>query len=122
MDFEQKEGFIAQENAAANKKSLLKEHKFMLLSTLFIITATLFVTLLPRNNKISNIINKPIITPPLVIITATPSPEPSVWASSSAILKIEKEARDLLGNIISTDYQDPVLSLPNIETRVDLSN
>lgn len=120
MDFEQKEGIVAQENTAINKKSILKEHKFMLLATLMIVMATLFVTFVPKNNTNRNLPTKPIITPPLAIITATPPPEPSRWASSAAILKMEKDTQDVQNNISSTDYQDPILSLPNIEIKIDL--
>ena len=122
MDLEQKEGILSQENTDSKKKSLFKEHKFMLLASLFIVLATLFVTLVPKNSVQNRASLKPIITPPLVIITATPSPEPSIWASSSAILKMEKDTRDLQNILNNTDFQDPVLSLPNIETSFSLTN
>lgn len=119
MDLEQKEGIVSQENTPLSKKSLVKEYKFMLLATILIVVATLFATFLPRGDSSRLLAPKTIITPPLAIITATPAPEPSRWASSAAILKIEKDTRDLQSNINSTDYQDPVLSLPNIDIRLD---
>ncbi|MBI3384582.1 hypothetical protein HY030_00090 [Candidatus Gottesmanbacteria bacterium] len=122
MDLEQKEGIVAQEKAIGSKKSLLKEHKFMLLATLLIVVATLFVTFLPRGSSQNLLPRRAIITPPLAIITATPPPAPSRWATSSAILKIEKDTRDLQSNINNTDYQDPVLTLPNIDNNVDFHN
>ncbi len=122
MDLEPKEGIASQEKISLNKKSLLKEHKFMLLATLLIVVATLFVTFLPRGNSSVLLAPKAIITPPLAIITATPPPEPSRWASSAAILKIEKDTRDLQSNINSTDYQDPVLALPNVDIKVNFVN
>lgn len=121
MEIEQKEGMSGQENSVSVKKSLFTDHKFMLLATLMIVMATLFVALLPKNNTAHNPI-KPIITPALAIITATPPPQPSQWASSSAILKLEKDTLSVLGNINNSDYQDPVLALPNIETRVEFFN
>lgn len=118
MEFEQ-EGLKTQENATKNQNILSKNRILVIASVLllFLITLTLILT----KSKTTDIrINKvPVITPPVVIITSTPAPVPPNWATSSAILKIDNDVRDLTSEIDTVDFSEPVLGLPQIDVKVD---
>ncbi len=120
MEFNEQEGIISQEKASVNtKKAINGKIVFLIIIVIVLITATL--SILPKSN-VAIVVNRPsIVTPAPVIITATPPPQPSKWASDSAIIKIEKRNQDLGNEIKNADFSEPVLSLPNIDTNVDFT-
>lgn len=122
MEFEAQEGLKSQENETRKNSFLLSKNvTLILLSLLLLLIITITVTFLgtSKNKVPENLV--PIVTPPIVIITATPRPVPPDWASSSAILKIDNDNRNVKSEIDNTDFSEPALNLPAIDTKVDFN-
>lgn len=119
MEFNENEGIVSQENATINSKKISSKTIILIIVTIILVTTTL--VLLPKSDK-AVVINRPtVITPKPIIITATPPPQPSRWASDSAVLSIEKNNQDLKNEITNIDFAEAGLSLPNIDTNVDFT-
>lgn len=123
MEFEAAEGIKSQENITRSSNKRLTASKIVIILTL-ISTSIIVVALLLINGKgdTATTNNTPVVTPPIIAVTSTPKPIPPNWASSSAILKIENDNRNLKNEIENTDLSEPVLALPLIDTRVNFNN
>lgn len=121
MEFEQ-EGLKTQENTAKKNPMIFTKNLILVVSSLILLFLIVLVLVLSNQQKNHiQVANVPIITPPAVVITATPAPIPPKWASSSAILKIDNDIRDLKTEIDNTDFSESVLALPSIDTKVDFT-
>lgn len=116
------EGIPSQEQGTIDKApSALtpKTKKLVIGSIVVLVLVVLFVLFIAGNTTKKQSGQKtPIITPPYFVVTATPPLQPSRWASDAGVLKIEKDVNVLDNGLTNIDLNEPVLSLPNIDTHV----
>lgn len=119
MEFE--EGMQTQEKSFDKPTKMSPHAKLILLLCGFLVLLMLvFILVLPQATVTEENIPRPsIVTPPLVIVTATPAPELSRWATDSATLKIEEQNRNLADELLNLDLTESALALPNIQTNVN---
>lgn len=118
MDFEE-EGMTSQEKNFESKPKLNTIYtRLLLVLGVFLILVFLVIVLIPRKKIIEQTPRPSIITPPLVIVTATPPLEPTRWASDAAVLKIYEQNKNLASELLNIDLTESSLALPNINTNV----
>ena len=118
MEFEE-QGMPSQEKATETPGFLQNHLKLILVLGLFLFVVTLLtMVLIPKKQLETQYPQPSIITPPLVIVTATPALEPSRWATDAAILQIEEQNKNLTDELLNVDLTESPLALPNIDTNV----
>ncbi|MBI3981193.1 hypothetical protein HY345_04305 [Candidatus Microgenomates bacterium] len=118
MEFEE-QGMPSQEKITETPSFLQNHFKLILVLGLFLLVAMLLTTvLIPKNPSVTQLPKPSIITPPVVIVTATPPLEPSQWATDAAILQIDEQNKNLAEELLNVDLTESPLALPNIDTNV----
>lgn len=118
MEFEE-QGMPSQEKMTETPSFLQHHLKLFLVLGLFLFIVMLLTTvLIPKNQSVTQFPKPSIITPPVVIVTATPPLESSKWATDSAILQIDEQNKNLSEELLNVDLTESPLALPNIDTNV----
>ncbi len=122
MKNEELEGIPSQEKVAVEKPkfALTPKAKKIILAAgttiflLLLVSAVIIGLKTPKQTKR----NIPIVTPPYFVVTATPPPQPTKWASDAGVLKIKSDLASVSGELNTVDLNEPMLLLPNIDLRV----
>lgn len=122
MPNEELEGIPSQEKSAVEKPSFslsAKTKKIILAASgVLFFLLLLALVIIGQAGKTSSQRKIPIVTPPYFIVTATPAPQPTKWASDSGVLKVKNDLSDLGKNLTDIDLSEPMLGLPNIDLHV----
>lgn len=122
MQNEELEGLPSQEKSGVEKPrfQLSERNKKIILAGTGVLFFLLLLALviIGQTGKTQPRRKIPIVTPPYFVVTSTPSPQPTKWASDSGVLKIKKDLTDLGKNLTDIDLSEPMLGLPNIDLRV----